>query len=149
MVGTDKIKNLRDKTGISVMTCKRALEEANGDEVKAMDWLRQHGVDVAEKKSSRETGAGIIESYIHGNGQVGVLVELKTETDFVARNPSFKNLAHDIAMHIAASKPPDAKVLLEQPYIKDLDISVSDYINQAIQKFGENIEVARFERFSL
>ena len=129
--------------------CKKAIEASDGDEKKAMEWLRKSGVDVAEKKASRGTGAGVIDSYIHSNGQVGVLVELRSETDFVARNEEFKGLAHDIAMHIAASDPADTKVLLEQPFIKDLSLTISDYINGFIQKFGENIEVERFERFFL
>lgn len=145
----EQVKNLRDKTGISVMICKQALEENAGDEKKAIKWLRERGLKVAEKKSSRGTNAGLIESYIHGNGQVGVLLELKSETDFVAKNPAFKDLAHDIAMHIAASDPDDIKDMLEQPYIKNTESTVADYINNAIQKFGENIEVACFERYSL
>ena len=131
------------------MMCKKALEEAGGDEKKAMEWLREKGIEVAEKKSSRGTGAGVIEAYIHSNGQVGVLVELKSETDFVARNAEFKVLAHDIAMHIAALDPEKVKDLLEQPFIKDAGMTISEYINSFIQKFGENIEVSRFERFSL
>ena len=146
---TNKIKNLRDKTGISVMLCKKALEESEGDEVLAMDLLRKQGMEFAEKKSGRSANAGLVESYIHNNGQVGVLLEIRTETDFVAKNPAFKNLAHDIAMHIAASNPNDVPVLLEQPYVKNSDITISDYINESVQKFGEKIEVAHFERFEV
>ncbi len=149
MADTKTIKTLRDRTGISIMLCKQALENSDGDEVKAMEWLRQHGVEVAEKKSSRATKAGIVEAYIHGNGQAGVLVELRTETDFVAKNPGFKELAHNVAMQIVASKPSDVEELLEQQYIKNMDIKISGYLNEAIQKFGENIEIARFERISL
>lgn len=145
----DKIKNLREKTGISIMMCKKALEETDGDEAKAIEWLRKHGVDVAEKKASRSTGAGIVDAYIHSNGQVGVLVELRSETDFVARNEEFKELAHDIAMHIAASDPEDVEALLEQPFIKDMGMTISEHIKSFIQKFGEKIEVERFERFTL
>ncbi len=148
-IDTSKIKDLRDRTSLSVMLCKQALENSGGDETKAMEWLKQHGVEVAEKKASRATKAGIIEAYIHGKGQAGVLVELRTETDFVAKNPAFKELAHSIAMQIVASKPSDIEELLEQQYIKNPDIKISDFINEAIQKFGENIEVARFERLSL
>ncbi|MFH1979070.1 MAG: translation elongation factor Ts [Patescibacteria group bacterium] len=143
------VKNLRDKTGISMMVCKKALEEAGGDETKAMGILKEKGLEVAEKKSSRGTKAGTIESYIHGTGQIGVLVELKSETDFVAKNPLFKEVAHDIAMHIAASDPENVEMLLEQPFVKKMDITISNYLNEIIQKFGENIEIARFERFSL
>ncbi|MCF7835544.1 MAG: translation elongation factor Ts [Candidatus Marinimicrobia bacterium] len=149
MTTTDDIKKLRDTTGISVMLCKKALDASEGDEKKAMEWLRQNGVNVAQKKSSRSANSGIIESYIHNNGQVGVLVEARSETDFVAKNPEFKVFAHDIAMHIAASDPEEVSSLLEEQYIKNPAIKVSDYINESIQKFGENIEITRFERFSL
>jgi len=194
MTSVDKIKNLRDKTGIPMMTCKKALEETGGDEGKAIEWLRKQGIKTAEKKAARGTKAGIVESYIHSDGRVGVLVEMKTETDFVAKNPAFKELAHNIAMHIAASDPlgigsddlPEEvlkrereiyeeevskmgknkemtdqivegkmekfykeKCLLKQAYIKDPDISVADYINSAIQKFGENIEVSRYKRLEI
>jgi elongation factor Ts len=145
----EDIKQLRDKTGLSVMLCKKALEESGGDEVSALEWLRKQGIEMAEKKADRETKAGIVEAYIHGNGQVGVLVELKSETDFVAKNPAFKDLAHNIAMHIAASNPADVETLLKQSYIKNLDITVGEYMTDNVQKFGENIEITRFERFAL
>lgn len=145
----EKIKKLREKTGISIMMCKKAVEEAGGDEGKALEWLKKQGVEVAEKKASRSTGAGVVDAYIHNNGQVGVLVELRSETDFVARNEEFRDLAHDVAMHIAALEPKDVKDLLEQPFVKDANTTVLEYINSFIQKFGENIEVARFERFVL
>lgn len=149
MITTEKIKQLRDKTGLSVMLCKKALEESKGDYSGAMEWLKQQGVETAEKKSGRDTKAGLVEAYIHANGQVGVLLEMKTETDFVAKNPDFKETAHNIAMHIAAAAPADVKILLKQDYIKNLDFKVSDYINEAVQKFGENIEISRFERYQL
>ena len=149
MATADKIKELREKTGLSVMICKKALEESKGNEAKAMEWLRKNGVEVAEKKASRGTKAGIVEAYIHGNGQVGVLIEMKSETDFVAKNPEFKALAHDIAMHIAALGPTDIKSLLDQEFIKDPGLKISDFITKHIQKFGENIEITRFERFAL
>ena len=149
VITTEKIKQLRDETGLSVMLCKKALENSGGDENKALEWLKQQGLETAEKKSSRGTKAGLIEAYVHGNGQVGVLLEIKSETDFVAKNPGFKELAHDIAMHIAASNPADIEALLSQPYIKNLDITISDYLNEAVQKFGENIEISRFERYKL
>ena len=131
------------------MECKRALEESDGDEVGAMEILRKRGVEVAKKKSERGANAGIVDAYIHTNNQVGVLLELRVETDFVAKNPLFKNLAHNVAMHIAALNPADVDELMEQPYIKNLDLTVSEFIKEHIQKFGENIEVARYERFSL
>jgi len=149
MTTTDEIRKLRDKTGVSIMLCKKALDASSGDDKKAMEWLRENGVDVARKKSGRLAESGIIESYIHNNGQVGVLVEIRSETDFVAKNPDFKVFAHNIAMHIAASNPEEIKFLLAEQYIKNPNIKVTDYINESIQKFGENIEITRFERFSL
>jgi elongation factor Ts len=148
-ISAEKIKNLRDKTGVSMMACREALEATAGDEEAALKWLGERGVEFAEKKSSRATKSGIVEAYIHGNGRVGVLLELKSETDFVAKNPLFKDIAHDIAMHIAASAPADVKELLSQPFIKNLDVTVGGYLAQTIQKFGENIEISRFERFEL
>ncbi|MBU1178818.1 translation elongation factor Ts [Patescibacteria group bacterium] len=144
-----KVKELREKTGVSVMLCKKALEDSGGDEVGAMEWLKKQGVEAAEKKSGRSTKAGVMEAYIHNNGQIGVLVELRSETDFVAKNPDFKEIAHNIALHIAASCPDGTKDLLEQPYIKNPEITIAEYLNESIQRFGENIEIARFERFVL
>jgi len=105
MISTEQIKELRDLTGISVMQCKKALEEAEGDKEKALAILRKKSGDIAAKKSDRELGAGVVESYIHNTKSIGVLVELSCETDFVARNEEFVALARDIAMHIAASAP--------------------------------------------
>jgi len=149
MPTADQIKVLRDKTGLSIMLCKKALENSDGDEVGAVKWLKEQGVEVAEKKSGRATEAGLAEAYVHNNGQVGVLLEIKSETDFVAKNPAFRDLAHNIAMHIAASNPLDVSVLLGQPYIKNLDVTILDYINESVQKFGEKIEVTRFKRYAL
>ncbi len=190
----DKIKELREKTDVSVMICKKALDEAGGDMDKAMRILRKEGAKVADKKSSRALKAGIVDAYIHSTKQVGVLIELKCETDFVAKNEAFVSLAHDIAMHIAASDPlyvslddvPERskeeigkifeeelgkidkpkeikekilegkmaaylkdKTLLEQPYIKNADITIGEYLEEAIQKFGENMEISRFARFKV
>lgn len=105
MISTEQIKELRDLTGISVMQCKKALEEAEGDKEKALAILRKKSGDIAAKKSDRELGAGVIESYIHNTKSIGALVELSCETDFVARNEEFVALARDIAMHVAASAP--------------------------------------------
>lgn len=100
-----QIQELRQKTGASMMDCKKALEEANGNQEEAMNLLRKKGKSIAEKKGARETNAGIIESYIHPNKRIGVLLELRCETDFVAQNSDFLNLAHDLVMHIAAMSP--------------------------------------------
>ncbi|MDP3052066.1 MAG: translation elongation factor Ts [bacterium] len=149
MITSEQIKQLRGKTGVSVMACKKALEEAGGDAEKALVLLSERGLKVAEAKSERATKAGIIDSYIHPTKQIGVLLELRSETDFVAKNSEFQTLAHDISMHIAASCPNDVHELMTQPYIKNPDIAVGDYITEAVQKFGENIEIARFSRFSV
>lgn len=191
MITTEQIKELRDQTGISVMQCKKALEEAAGDMDKALIILRKKSKDSASKKADREFGAGIVQSYIHG-GAVGAMVELVCETDFVSKNEEFINLARDIAMQVAATSPeylktedideesrakaaevfeqevqgkPENlktqilegklaayfkdKVLLEQEYIKNPEITINDLIQGAIQKFGEKVEVARYVRFSV
>ncbi|MBI5192169.1 MAG: translation elongation factor Ts [Nitrospirae bacterium] len=102
----EMVKELREKTGVGIMDCKRALSESAGDMEKALDYLRQKGLAVAAKKSAREAKEGIVGNYIHGNGKIGVLVEVNCETDFVARNPEFQELVRDIAMQIAWSNPP-------------------------------------------
>jgi len=104
-VSTGQIKQLRDMTGISMMQCKKALEDANGDIGGALVYLKKKGIEIAAKKSERELGSGVIQSYIHGNGTIGAMVELDCETDFVARNEEFKQLAYDLAMHVAAVNP--------------------------------------------
>lgn len=149
MITSEQIKQLREKTGVSIMVCKQALEESGGDEKAALEWLKKSGIETAEKKSVRTTKAGIVESYIHGSGKIGVLLEVRSETDFVARNPEFKIMAHDIAMHIAAAVPSGVEELLGQEYIKDPSIKISDYLNKYIQKFGENMEITRFDRFEV
>lgn len=190
-ITTELIKQLRDQTGVSVMLCRKALEEAKGDLEKAKVILQRKGADAAAKKADRTLGAGTVASYIHHGGTVGVLVELSSETDFVSGNEAFKALAYDIAMHIAASKPEFVrredinsetlerakevlrkevegkpkemqekilegklnsyfaeKILLEQPFIKNPDLTVQGLIASAVQKFGEKIEVTRFARFA-
>lgn len=191
-ITTDQIKELRDATGVSVMQCKKALEESQGDMEKAKIILRKISKQTAEKKQDRSLGSGTIGSYIHGEGVIGSMVELLCETDFVARNEAFKALAKDIAMHVAAQSPEfvrmedvpeDAKkkarelfeeeakgknpemmekivegkleaflkekVLLEQPFIKNPDLTIKELLNQAIQKFGEKTDIGRFVKFSI
>jgi elongation factor Ts len=105
MITTEQIKELRDKTSVSIMQCKKALEEANGDMEQALVMLRKKGAEIADKKSDRELGAGVVQSYVHTSGNIGAMVELWCETDFVAKNEDFKALAYDIAMQIAATRP--------------------------------------------
>lgn len=149
MADTDKIKQLRESTGLSLGQIKKALDEAGGDETKAREILKTQGIAVAAKKSSREVKEGIIDSYIHANKKLGAMVEVLCETDFVARNSEFQKFAHDLAMHVAAAKPETAEDLLDQPFIKDSAIIVKDLINQYIAKLGENIQVGRFEIFEI
>ena len=160
----ESIKALRERTSAGVMDCKRALQEANGDLDKAEAILVEQGIASAAKKASRDTGEGLIESYIHSGGRIGVLVEVNCETDFAARTDDFKELAHDVAMQVAAMAPeyvtaeeapeqngavPQEAVLMQQPFIKDPTKTIQDLVNEAIGKLGENIRVRRFTRFSL
>ncbi|MDO8471495.1 MAG: elongation factor Ts [bacterium] len=149
MVTTEQIKGLREETGLSIMECQRALEEAGGDKDKAIALLKEKGAEIAAKKSNRALGAGVIVSYIHTGETVGVMIELLCETDFVAKNPEFKLVARDISMHIAAMNPSDTIELLGQPFIKDPGHKISDLINNTVQKFGERTEVGHFVRFSI
>lgn len=196
MITTEQIKELRDSTGISVMQCKKALEEANGDMEKARIILRKKSGELAAKKTDRTFGAGIVQSYVHATGRVASMVELVCETDFVSGNEGFKTLARDIAMHVTASNPKflnkdeiteEAKntakevflkeiadsgkkvakemedkilegklatyfadqVLLNQPFIKNPEVTIEALVLAAGQKFGEKIAIARFNRFAV
>jgi elongation factor Ts len=149
MVSADKVKQLRERTGSSMMECKKALTEAHGDEEKALKILQEKGRLTAMKKSERKAEEGIIEAYIHGNKKVGVLLKLNCETDFVAKNQEFRELAHELAMHIAGMDPKDGKSLLEEPFVKNPGITIKDLINEKVAKLGENIQVGEFIRYEL
>lgn len=149
MSDTTKIKHLRDTTGLSLGQIKKALDEAGDDQAKALEILKTYGVAVAEQKSSRGAKEGIIDAYIHATKKLGAVVEILCETDFVARNMEFQTLAHDLAMQVAAARPGTIDELLSQPFIKDQNITVKELINQYIAKFGENIQVGRFEIFEI
>jgi elongation factor Ts len=142
------IEKLRELTGAGVIECKKALTEANGDLEKAVAIIYERGLSRAEKRKDKATGAGLLESYIH-NGRVGVLLDLRCETDFVARSQDFKELAHNLVMQIAAMAPIDVNELLNQPYIKDDSITVNDLIQRVFAKVGENIKIERFCRYEL
>ncbi|HHX96862.1 MAG TPA: translation elongation factor Ts [Clostridia bacterium] len=189
----EKIKELRERTGAGVLDCKKALAEKDGNLDEAIAFLREKGLADAAKRAGRISSEGIIEAYIHG-GRIGVLLELNCETDFVAKTPAFKDLAKNIAMQIAASRPeyvqredipgevlenerailrtqalnegkPEKIVekmvegrmrkyyetvcLLEQPYIREPEITVNDLIVEQIAKIGENIKVRRFVRYEV
>ena len=149
MITAQQIKELRDKTGVSVFACKRALEEAGGDMEKSLAVLQRESAKSAEKKADRALGSGVIEAYVHNNKKVGVILELKSESDFVSGNEEFRTLAKDAAMHIAASSPSSLDELMGQPYIKNPAVTVKELLNQAVQKFGEKIEISRFAKYNL
>jgi elongation factor Ts len=163
-ISAEMVKELRQKTGAGVMDCKKALTEATGNFDKACEIIAQKGLATAKKKSDRTAEQGVIECYVHTGSHLGVMVEINCETDFVARTPEFKALAHDIALQISAMSPQyickedipaDAKVdpqvacLLLQPFIKDPSKSIQDIVTETIAKTGENIKVRRFIRFEL
>ena len=163
-VTVDEIKALRQITGAGVMDSKRALEEASGDIKKAEELLRQQGIASAAKKANRATNQGLVESYIHSGGRIGAIVEVNCETDFVARTEDFKELAHSLAMQVAAMSPayvdesvvpedetvdPAQDCLLQQPFIRDPGKTVQELVNETVGKLGENVRVRRFTRFSL
>lgn len=148
-MGFEQLKQLREETGISLAQCKKALDESNGDIDKAKNLLKEWGQRVAEKKQSREASQGIIESYVHQTGKVGVLLDLRCETDFVTRAQDFKNLAHEVAMQVASMNPSTVEELLLQPYIRESGRTIKDLVNDTIAKLGENIVVQRFIRFEL
>lgn len=149
MVSVSLVKELREETGLSVMLVKRALEQADGDIPTAREILEKEFGSIATKKGSRVTQSCIIDSYIHSNKRIGVLLELCSETDFVSKHEDFKGLAHDLSMHIAASSPKDNEELFEQEFIKSPKVAVKDYIKQYIAKFGENITLERFIRYEV
>jgi len=163
-ISTTSIKELRDKTGAGVMDCRKALLETEGNLDKATEFLKEQAIYMVQKKAGREVKEGVVDAYIHTGGRVGAMVELNCETDFVARNEEFKELAHNIAMQIAAQDPqficeedipegtecePDVDCLLSQPYIRDTSVTINNVITETIAKFGENIKVSRFTRFEL
>jgi len=188
------IKELREKTGVGIMDCKGALSESNGDLQKAVEYLRKKGIATAKKRSGRTASQGQVQSYVHGGGKIGVLVEVNCETDFTGKTEDFTNFARDLAMQIAATNPlaidreripadiiekekeiygtqaretgkPDKVIekivegkmkkfygetcLLEQPFVKNPDITVQDLVNELMAKTGEKVLVRRFARFQL
>ncbi len=149
MITTEQIKKLRDETGVSVMQCRTALEEAGGDMAKAKEVLQKISQKSAEKKADRALAGGVVVSYIHNGGAVGVLLEVLCETDFVARNEEFKAIGKDIAMHIAAMSPENTEELLAQEFIKDPSVTIKGVLEQATQKFGERTGIGQFARFSI
>jgi len=158
------VKELREKTGAGVMATKKALEESDGDMEAATKLLDELGLAAAAKRAERETTEGIVGSYVHTGNRIGALVEINCETDFVARTPGFTELAHDIAMQVAAMAPeyvgnddvpedaeevPAERILLEQAFIKDPVKTVQELVGEVAARVRENIRIRRFSRFEL
>lgn len=163
-ISADLVKQLREETGAGVMDCKRALEDAGGSFEKAKGLLREKGLSDVAKRSGREARQGMIESYVHSGGRIGVLVEVNCETDFVANTDEFRGLAREIAIQVAALNPlgvseqemptdgsrgPDDVPLLRQAYVRDASRTIEDLVRETAAKTGENIVVRRFARFEL
>ncbi|MBA7598120.1 Elongation factor Ts [subsurface metagenome] len=163
-ISTEMVKELRSQSGAGIMECRNVLLEVKGDVEKALQILKEKGLIKAEKKAKRVTAEGLVEAYIHIGGRIGAMVEVNCETDFVARTDEFKELAHNVAMQIAALSPQfitkeevpeeaeieaETACLLLQPYIRDPSKTVQDLIVETIAKVGENIKVSRFARFEL
>ncbi len=163
-IPVEVVKELRSRTNAGIGDCNKALLEVGGDIEKAIEFLKERGVAIAEKKKDLVATEGVIEAYIHHTKRIGALVELNCETDFVARTGEFKELAHDLAMQIAAASPqflaseemppeaetdPQTSCLLSQPFIKEPEKTVQEVIREMITKVGENIKVRRFARFEL
>ena len=163
-VSTEAIREVRDRTGAGIMDVKRALEAADGNLEKAEAALREKGIAKAATKTDRTTAEGVIDSYIHAGNRIGALVELNCETDFVGRTPEFVELAHNIAMQVAAMNPvyitreeipddeerkPEELCLMDQAFIKDTSKSIGDLVLEVRARVGENVKVSRFIRFGL
>ncbi len=147
-IDIDQVKRLRELTGVGITDAKAALVEAKGDFDKALAAMRKKGLTKAVKRAEREARAGLIGTYSH-DGRIGVVVEVNCETDFVAKTDEFKELVKDLCLHIAASEPENKVELLLQPFVKNPDITVGDYVKEHIAKLGENIVVRRFTRMAL
>jgi elongation factor Ts len=193
-ISASQIKDLRDATGVGFLDCRKALEESNGDFEKAVDLLRERGLAKAAKRAGREASEGVLELYDHGNGRVGVMVEVNCETDFVARSEAFRTFAHEIALQIAAASPQWVKeedipedvleregeiarnmaleegkpehildrivegrlkkfkeefTLMQQPYIRDEDLTIEKFLHETVASLGENIVIRRFVRWEV
>jgi elongation factor Ts len=163
-ITVDQIKELRGESGAGIMECRNALKETNGDKAKALDILQKQGLVKAQKTAGRVAKQGLVISYVHGGGRIGALAEINCETDFVARTAEFQELAHNVAMQVAAMAPEylsknecptgveidfQNACLLLQPYIKDPTKTIQDLVTELIAKTGENIVISRFARFEL
>ncbi len=148
-ISASKVKKLREETGAGVMDARKALLDADGDTEKAKEILKEMGTTAVEKRAERETGQGLIETYVHAGGKVGAMVHLACETDFVAKTDEFKTLAKEISMQVAAMNPADTDELLAQDYIREAGKTVADLVKEVIAKTGENVQIKKFTRFTL
>lgn len=143
-----EVQRLRDMTGAGVMECKKALDDAKGNFDEALNLVRERGLVKVEKRSEREAGAGLIESYVH-NGRIGVLLDLRAETDFVVRSADFQALAKELVMQIAADEPENVEALLAQPYLRDESKTIDALVKEVAARVGENIRVNGFQRLTV
>lgn len=148
-ISPSDVKLLREKTGAGIMDCKKALEEAKGDFKEAEKLVKQRGLAKAEKKADRETKEGYVASYVHATGKIAALVELQCETDFVARNEEFRQLATEIAMQVAAMNADSVEDLLKQESIRDGSATIGEMIKALSGKIGENMVLQRFVRYEV
>ncbi len=149
MISIEDIKKLREETGASPVKIKKALEQSLENIEKAKELLKSWGAAKASEKGERETNNGVIDFYVHPNAKSGVLLDIRCETDFVAKNPDFKHLAHEICLQIAALKAEDVPALLAQPWVKDESKTIRNLVEDAVAKIGENIEVKQFTRYEI
>lgn len=149
MASAKEVAKLRAETGAGVMESKKALQDAGDDYEKAKELIKERGLAKAAKKSDREANQGVVEAYVHAGGRIGALVELASETDFVARGQEFKELARSIAMQVAAMEPADVDELLKQDYIKEPGKTIGDLVTKLAASTGENVQVRRIARFEL
>ena len=148
-VTADQIRKLREKTGAPMIRVKKVLVEVRGDDQKAEKILKKEGFEKASKRGGRETSQGLIQTYVHHSGKVASVVELLCETDFVARNRLFRELAHNLALQVASMGAKDAKELEKQEFIRDPSKKISDLVREVITKTGENIRIGRIFRIEL
>lgn len=148
MISAETIKKIREITGAGVMDVKNALDEAQGDEKKALEILKKRGAVIAGKKAERETSQGLIETYTH-MGRIGAMIEVNCETDFVAKNPEFKEFVHDLVLQVASLDSDKMDDLLKMDLIKEPGKTVQDLLTEKIAKIGENIVIKRFVRYEL
>ena len=139
------VKELRERTGCGMMDCKKALTETNGDFDKAVDFLREKGLATAAKKASRIASEGLVDILVEGN--VGAMVEINSETDFVAKNDEFKEFVKNVARQVIATNPADMDALMESKFIDDASMTIKDLLTEKIAKIGENMNIRRFARY--